>query len=42
VFEPDDEGHRVVSLDEVPEQLLGQARLAVGNCPDQAILHVDD
>jgi ferredoxin len=37
VFEPDDEGHSVGLVDEVPADLLDKARLAVANCPESAI-----
>ena len=37
VFEPDDEGHSVGLVDEIPAELLDQARLAVANCPESAI-----
>ncbi len=42
VFEPDDEGHSLARVDVVPEGLYDQARLAVGNCPEQAITVVDE
>jgi len=41
VFEPDDEGHGQPLFDEVPDELLEKARLAVGNCPEQAITLLD-
>ena len=41
VFEPDDEGHGQTRFDEVPDELLDKARLAVGNCPEQAITLLD-
>jgi ferredoxin len=38
VFEPDDRGLGLVRLDgEVPPGLEKQARVAVANCPEQAI-----
>jgi ferredoxin len=37
VFEPDDEGHSVGLVDEIPDDLLDQARRAVANCPESAI-----
>ena len=41
VFEPDDMGHCVVRVDEVPEALEDQARTGVRSCPEDA-LAVDD
>ena len=37
VFEPDDEGHSVGLVDDIPDDLLDKARLAVANCPESAI-----
>jgi ferredoxin len=37
VFEPDDEGHSVGLVDEIPADLLDKARLAAANCPESAI-----
>ena len=37
VFEPDEFGHCVVALADVPEELLGEARRALCNCPETAI-----
>jgi ferredoxin len=37
VFEPDDEGHSVGLYDDIPDDLLDKARLAVANCPESAI-----
>ena len=42
VFEPDDEGHSVGLFDEIPDELLDKARLAVANCPESAITITDD
>jgi ferredoxin len=42
VFEPDDEGHSVGLVDEIPDDLLDKARLAVANCPESAISISDD
>jgi ferredoxin len=42
VFEPDDEGHSVALVDDIPPELLAQAQLAVANCPESAITIVDD
>jgi ferredoxin len=41
VFEPDDEGHSVLLLDDVPPELEAKARIGVENCPEQAISIVD-
>jgi ferredoxin len=38
VYEPDDVGHSVVIVDEVPPELEHKARLGVENCPEQAIV----
>jgi ferredoxin len=37
LFEPDDYGHGRVLVEEVPDGLADQARLAVSNCPERAI-----
>jgi ferredoxin len=42
VFEPDDEGHSLGLVDEIPDDLLDKARLAAANCPESAITIVDD
>ncbi len=42
VFEPDDEGHSVGLVDEIPDGLLDQAQLAAANCPESAITISDD
>ena len=42
VFEPDDEGHSVGLVDEIPDDLLDKARLAAANCPESAITISDD
>jgi ferredoxin len=42
VFEPDDEGHSVGLYEEIPDELLDKARLAVANCPESAISISDD
>ena len=42
VFEPDDEGHSVGLVDDIPDDLLDKARLAVANCPESAITISDD
>lgn len=41
VFEPDDEGHSVALVDDIPAGLLDQAQLAVANCPESAITIVE-
>ena len=41
VYEPDDEGHSFVTLDDVPPELEHKARLGVENCPEQAISIVE-
>ena len=38
VFEPDDEGHSVGLVDDIPDDLLDKARLAAANCPEFAIV----
>jgi len=39
VFDADDRGNGVVLLDgPIPEALVDQARRAVANCPEQAVL----
>jgi ferredoxin len=42
VFDADDVGHSVALFDEVPADLEDQARIAVANCPEQAISISDD
>jgi ferredoxin len=42
VFEPDDEGHSVGLVDDIPDALLDKARLAAANCPESAITISDD
>jgi len=42
VFEPDDEGHSMALVDDIPLELLDQAQLAVANCPESAITIIDD
>jgi ferredoxin len=37
VFGPDEQGHCVVLVGEVPPDLEAQARAGVANCPEQAI-----
>jgi ferredoxin len=37
VYEPDDVGHSIVIVDQVPPELEHKARLGVENCPEQAI-----
>jgi ferredoxin len=37
LFEPDDAGHSVLIVDTVARELELRARLAVENCPEQAI-----
>jgi ferredoxin len=41
VFEPDDEGHSVALVDEIPADLFDKAQLAVANCPESAITIVE-
>ena len=41
VFEPDDEGHSVGLVDDIPDDLLDKAQLAVANCPESAITITD-
>jgi ferredoxin len=41
VFEPDDRGHCIVRLADVPDGLAEQARTGVRSCPEDA-LAVDD
>ncbi len=38
VFSLDEEGHGTVSVSEVPAELEADARKAVGNCPERAII----
>jgi ferredoxin len=40
IFEPDDEGHGMVMVENVPPELAEKARAGVENCPEQAILIV--
>ncbi|HLM19501.1 MAG TPA: ferredoxin [Acidimicrobiia bacterium] len=42
VFEPDDEGHSIGLVDDVPAELLDKAHLAAANCPESAITISDD
>jgi ferredoxin len=42
VFEPDDEGHSVALVVDIPAELLDKAQLAVANCPESAITIVDN
>ena len=37
LFDTDDYGHGQVTVDEVPPDLIDQARLAESNCPERAI-----
>jgi ferredoxin len=37
LFEPDDEGHGIVIVEDVPPELVEKAHAGVGNCPEQAI-----
>ncbi|MBM3670973.1 MAG: ferredoxin [Actinobacteria bacterium] len=37
VFEPDDDGHCIVKVAEVPVDLQAQARTGAANCPESAI-----
>jgi ferredoxin len=37
VFEPDDDGHAIVIVEEVPAGLEQKARTAATNCPESAI-----
>jgi ferredoxin len=37
VFEPDDDGHAIVIVEEVPAGLEQKARTAAANCPESAI-----
>jgi ferredoxin len=37
VFAPDDEGHCLLLVEEVPPELEGQARAGAANCPEHAI-----
>jgi ferredoxin len=41
VFEPDDEGHSVLVVEDIPPGLEEKARLGVENCPEQAISIVE-
>jgi ferredoxin len=42
VFEPDDEGHSIGLVDDIPPELLDHAQLAAANCPESAITIVED
>ena len=42
VFQPDDDGHGVVVVDDVPPELEAGARLGAGNCPEDAITIIED
>jgi ferredoxin len=42
VFDADDVGHSLARFDVVPAELEDQARIAVANCPEQAISISDD
>ena len=37
VFEPDEQGHSRVVVEEIPSALEAQADIGVANCPEQAI-----
>ncbi len=37
LFEPDERGHCVVLFEKPPDELVEQAELAVGNCPEHAL-----
>jgi ferredoxin len=37
LFEADEYGHGKVTVEDVPDELLSQARLAQSNCPERAI-----
>ena len=37
VFAPDDVGHCVLLVEDVPPELLAAARLGVENCPERAL-----
>jgi ferredoxin len=41
VFEPDDMGHCVLRHDDVPGDLMEQARTGVRACPEDALTIVD-
>jgi ferredoxin len=42
VFEPDDEGHSVGLVHDIPDDLVDKARLAAANCPENAITITDN
>jgi ferredoxin len=42
IFQPDDQGHSVALFTEPPDDLRDKAGLAVDNCPEHAILVVED
>lgn len=42
VFEPDDDGHCVIKVADVPAELHDQARTGAANCPESAITVDDD
>ena len=37
LFAPDDEGHSIVLVEDVPPDLEAQARVGEANCPERAI-----
>jgi ferredoxin len=37
VFQPDDQGLSVALFTEIPDELREQVRLAVSNCPEEAL-----
>jgi ferredoxin len=37
IFQPDDEGRSVALFTDIPTELHDKARLAVNNCPEQAL-----
>ncbi len=41
IFDPDDQGHCVVKVDEVSAEQEANARLAIANCPEGALI-LDD
>ncbi len=42
VFDEDDEGHAVVKVALLPPELEKEARVAAGNCPEDAITFISD
>jgi ferredoxin len=42
LFDPDDQGHGLVSVDPLPPDQLDAARSAVRNCPEQAISLIEE